>query len=442
MEKLQVEYVPIKELKEYKHNAKEHPEEQVEQIARSISVFGMNDPIAIDEDMTIIEGHGRLMAIKKLKKAGEYDEDSVPVIRLTHLTDQQKKAYILAHNKLTMNTGFDLDILNDELSRITDFDMSDFGFIDEVEEEKKELKEDNYEEPVPVIPKSKPGQIYKLGRHYLMCGDSTKEDDVRKLMNGEKANLFLTDPPYNVAIGNKTKELRKKLGTGIAHDDIEGDGDGKSDAQVGEELWKPAFKNAIDNSADDCACYITMPQGGTHMMMMMMMGEAGWQVKHELIWEKNIASFSMGRLDYDYQHEPILYGWNKSHNFYNNEYSVSLLKDIPENINDLTEEQAKKLLKKLLSAERQTSIFVEERPKANDLHPTMKPIPLFGKLIANSSKENDIVLDLFGGSGTTIIACEQLNRRCYMMEHDPKYVDVIVDRWERFTKRKAELITA
>lgn len=130
MEKLTVEYLPITELKEYKHNAKEHPEEQVEQIAKSILTFGMNDPIAIDEDGTIIEGHGRLMAIKKLKKAGEYEPDTVPVIRLTHLTDQQKKAYILAHNKLTMNTGFDTSILDEELDKITEFDMGDYGFVD------------------------------------------------------------------------------------------------------------------------------------------------------------------------------------------------------------------------------------------------------------------------------------------------------------------------
>jgi DNA modification methylase len=163
---------------------------------------------------------------------------------------------------------------------------------------------------------------------------------------------------------------------------------------------------------DDCALYVTMPQGGTHMMMMMMMiHEAGWQVKHELMWLKNQPTFSMNRLDYDYKHEPILYGWNKKHEFYGN-------------------------------GKFNKSVWEIDKPKKSNLHPTMKPIELIVNAIQNSSKDDDIVLDVFGGSGSTLIACEQTNRRCFMMELDPKYIDVIINRWETFTGQKAVKLNA
>ena len=450
MTDLKIEYLPIDELKEYKHNAKKHTAEQVEQIANSIREFGMNDPIAIDEDGVIIEGHGRLYAIRKLKQDGKYAEDTVPVIRLAHLTDQQKKAYILAHNKLTMNTGFDLDILNEELSDIIDFDMSDFGFIDEkkdVLEEEPDPEDDNFDGAVPTITRIKRGQIYRLGKHRLMCGDSTDADDVSALMDRERASLFLTDPPYNVAIGDKNRLLNKickengrPLKGGRIETNIDGDAGGKSAGEVGKDLWLPAFRNAFIHSADDCAVYVTMPQGVNHYEMAARVAEAGWTVKHELIWVKNIASFSMGRLDYDYQHEPILYGWKKRHNFYATDYKKSVIELIPEDIDNMTEDAAKSLLHLLLANET-TSVMRVDKPRVSDLHPTMKPIPLFGRLIKNSTLAGDIVLDLFGGSGTTIIAAEQLGRSAYVMESDPRYTQVIINRWEEYTGKKAELLT-
>lgn len=180
-----------------------------------------------------------------------------------------------------------------------------------------------------------------------------------------------------------------------------------TDEEIGETLWKPAFVNMRDVAKDCCNIYVTMPQGGSHMMMMMMMMiSAAWQVKHELIWVKNQPTFSMGRLDYDYQHEPICYGWNKSHIFYG-------------------------------KGEQNKSIWHYDKPRESKLHPTMKPIPLVCNAILNSSKRDDIILDAFGGSGTTLIACEQTGRKARLMEFDPKYVDVIIARWESFTNKKA-----
>lgn len=220
--------------------------------------------------------------------------------------------------------------------------------------------------------------------------------------------MILTDPPYNVAIGAKNRALQA-IGIAVSNTDDLVDDQGKTDEEVADSLWIPAFTNARAVANDCCSIYITMPQGGTHMMMMMAAHKAGWQVKHELIWEKNQPTFSMGRLDYDYKHEPICYGWNKSHKFYG----------------DKTDK----------------SILCFDRPRKSKEHPTMKPVELFAKLIQNSSKEGDIILDLFGGSGTTLIACEQLNRKCRMMEYDAHYCDVIIDRWEKFTGNKAEKIS-
>ena len=211
-----------------------------------------------------------------------------------------------------------------------------------------------------------------------------------------KANMIFTDPPYNVDYEGKTDEKLK-----IENDHFE------TDEEAGEKLWKPAFENMRSVSNDCCAYYLCMPQGGTHMMMMMMR-EAGWQVKHELIWEKQ--SIVLNRADYNYQHEPILYGWNKTHKFY-----------------------AKGKF-------HTTSIWKFDRPTKSKEHPTMKPIELICEALLNSSKENDVVLDVFGGSGSTLIACEQTNRKCRMMELDPHYCDVIIKRWETLTGQKADLI--
>lgn len=404
---MKLDYLSIDKITPYEKNARKHQDVDVDAIVKSIKEFGFNDPIGVwGEKNIIIEGHGRLQAAKKLGMK------EVPVIHLDDLTDEQRRAYTLAHNKTAELSMWDFEKLDEELSNILDIDMSDFGFdlsaVDILEEE-KEIIEDDYDVKPPKQPKSKLGDIYQLGRHRLMCGDSTNFDNVSALMGDEKADMIFTDPPYNVAIGSKNAFLNSVQPSARCAEDIAND-KGMTDEEIGETLWLPAFENMRAVADDCCSIYVTMPQGGTHMMMMMMMMmKAGWQVKHELMWEKNAPTFSMGRLDYDYQHEPICYGWNKKHIFYG-------------------------------KGEQNKSIWKYDKPRKCDLHPTMKPVPLVVNALLNSSKENDNILDAFGGSGTTIIACEQTKRNAFVMEYDPKYVDVIIDRWEQFTGEKAVLL--
>lgn len=405
---LQIEYLPVGDLKPYEKNAKKHPDEQVEHIANSIKEFGFRQPIVIDKNNIVVIGHGRLLAAQKLNLS------EVPCVRADDLTEAQINALRLADNK-TNESAWDFALLDAELEDLElVFDMSEFGFDVSETGSGAAAVEDDFDPDAPVEPKAKLGDIYKLGRHRLMCGDATSEDDVKRLMNGTRADMVFTDPPYNVAIGSKNADLNKickengrPLKGGRIEEDIAGD-KGMSDAEIGEQLWKPAFQNMADNAKDDCSIYVTMPQGGTHMMMMMM-ADASWQVKHELMWLKNQPTFSMGRLDYDYKHEPIMYGWKKTHNFYGKGQFTK-------------------------------SVWEIDKPQSSKLHPTMKPVELIVNAIYNSTKDGNSVLDCFGGSGSTLIACEQTNRTCYMMELDPHYIDVIIKRWEDFTGQKAELL--
>ena len=405
MPQLEIHELPIDELVEYENNAKLHPHEQVEQIANSISEFGFNSPVlAWHNDRgepEIVAGHGRLMAAKKLGM------EKLPVVFLDHMSEEQRRAYILVDNKLTMNSGFDDEILSMELSNIFDIDMSQFDFDIELDDEGDgEVEEDEVPEDAPSIVQK--GDVWQLGRHRLMCGDSTDPAVIDRLMDGVKADMVFTDPPYNVAVGSKNKVLNKQDGGSRNETEIAGD-KGLTDAEIGEQLWRPAFQNMADHAKDDCSIYVTMPQGGTHMMMMMMMADACWQVKHELMWLKNQPTFSIGRLDYDYKHEPIMYGWKKTHNFYGKGKFTK-------------------------------SVWEIDKPRESKLHPTMKPIELIANALENSTKENDCVLDVFGGSGSTLIACEQLNRKCYMCELDPHYCDIIIERWQNLTGETAQLV--
>ena len=403
---MQYETRKVADLIPYVNNARTHSDEQVTQLASSIKEFGFINPVIIDDHNGLIAGHGRLMAAKKLGL------DEVPVLIESHLNETQKKAYILADNKLALNAGWDADLLKVELSELKDLGFDNLDTIGFSEDEIKDILnteleavEDEGAGEIPEEPKTQRGDIWTLGEHRLMCGDSTSENDVKALMLEEKADLVFTDPPYNVAVGDKNKVLNQfqpsnRITENIANDKC------KTDEEISEKLWLPAFTNLYAYAKDECSIYVTMPQGGTHMMMMMMMHKACWNVKHELIWVKNSPTFSMGRLDYDYQHEPILYGWKKSHNFYG-------------------------------KGKYTKSIWTIDKPKKCDLHPTMKPIELIENALLNSSLEGHIVLDLFGGSGSTLIACEQLKRKCRMMELDEHYCDVILQRWQKLTGKEA-----
>lgn len=397
---MNIKEYPIKELIPYENNPRNN-KEAVEYVANSIREFGFKVPVVIDKDMVIVAGHTRLLAAEKLGL------ESVPCIVADDLTPDQIKAFRLADNKTGEFASWDFEKLEFELDELSDFDMEQFGFTFEDEDEDIQIIEDEAPE-VPDVPVSKIGDIWNLGEHRLICGDSTDPDVIDKLMDGVKADMVFTDPPYNVAIGSKNAFLNSIQKSDRCTEDIAND-KGMTDEEIGKTLWLPAFQRMRENAKDSCSIYVTMPQGGTHMMMMMMVAEAGWQVKHELMWRKNSPTFSMGRLDYDYQHEPILYGWNKTHQFHG-------------------------------KGSQNKSVWEYDKPRKCNLHPTMKPVELIANAILNSTIKGEIVMDLFGGSGSTLIACEQLNRKCYMAELDPHYCDVIIQRWENLTGKKAELL--
>lgn len=384
---MQVKTVSIDKIKPYENNPRNN-DDAVDAVANSIKEFGWQQPIVVDNGGVIIAGHTRYKAAKQLKLK------EVPIVVADNLTKEQVNAYRLADNKSGEFATWDDDELQEELDKILDIDMTDFGFDLETELEDDEVIDDDYEEEVPEEPKSKLGQVYQLGRHRLMCGDSTKPEDVKKLMNGVQADLLITDPPYNVNYEGK-QDSKMTI---------------KNDHQEADDFYKfllAAFTNAKDNMKAGAAFYIWYASSEAVNFNRSAV-DAGLSVRQELIWAKN--QMIIGRQDYQWQHEPCLYGWadNGSHSWY--------------------------------SDRKQATILNFDKPQRSDLHPTMKPIPLFDYQIKNSSKSGDIVLDLFGGSGTTLMACEQNGRNAYLMEFDPRYVDVIIDRWEKFTGNTAKLI--
>lgn len=392
----QIKEVPIGDVKPYENNPRDN-DGAVEATANSIKEFGWQQPIVVDKDMVIIAGHTRYKAAKKLGM------NEVPVVVADNLSPEQVKAYRLADNKTGELADWDMGLLDDELAEIADIDMSDFGFDLDIPDDGKEAQEDDFDEEVPEEPKSKLGQIYQLGRHRLMCGDSTKAEDVKKLVGGVQCDLLLTDPPYNVDYSSKDfggKDSKTRINNQIANDKMTPD-----------EFYKflfSAFSNAKDNLKSGASFYIWFSDLAT-VEFNNAANNSGLMVKETLIWEKN--NFVLGRQDYQHKHEPCLYGWVKggSHSWY--------------------------------SDRKQTTILNFDRPLNSNFHPTMKPVTLFDYQVKNSTKSGDTVLDLFGGSGTTIMACEQDGRNACVMEYDPKYVDVIIKRWEDFTGKKAELIS-
>lgn len=430
MNKLKIEYIPIDDIKTYENNAKLHPAEQIEQIKKSIQEFGFNDPIAIDENNVIIEGHGRYIACREL------GINEVPIIRLNELDEEHKRAYMLVHNKLTMNSDFDIDKLNLELDEIS-FDMSEYGFeIPEIEEEKEVVEVEVPE--VPEQPKSKLGDIYQLGKHRLMCGDSTDEQQVSNLLGGGTAQLIVTDPPYNVDLGNINKkklEFAPERYKGANTDSIENDV--MEDSEFIEFLSK-AFENANEHLDNGRSFYIWHSCTKQYEFETAMKN-VGWKLRQQLIWNKN--SCTLGMSDYQWKHEPCMYGWKDgaAHYFIDDRRQMSVIEDKID-IANMKKDDMKKLLKELIEPKVSTTIIDEDKPNKADLHPTMKPLKLIARLVKNSSRPEEAVLDMFGGSGSTLMVCEQLNRKCYTMEYEPKYVDAIINRWEQFTGQKAVLL--
>ena len=399
--RLKIEYVPLDKLKPYERNARKHGDTDIDAIAASIRRFGFKDPIGVWGKNIIVEGHGRLLAAKKLNLA------EVPIIRLDDLTDEERRMYALAHNKTAELSAWDFDTMDTELEELGEmFDVEKLGFEPVLtKEEQREIVED--EVPEKPQARAKTGDMWKLGGHRLICGDSSDPAVLERLMGGVKGDMVFTDPPYGVAIGSKNKTLQSVQKAGQIAEDIEGDTMSESALY---NMLKKVFINVRENCYPDASYYVTAPQGGSlGLMMMMMMKDAGLEVRHVLMWKKNSATFSIGRLDYDYQHEPIFYTWTESHHNYR-------------------------------GGEFRTTVWEVDKPRKCDLHPTMKPLKLIANALLDGTKEGMNVLDAFGGSGSTLIACEQLNRKCYMCEIDPHYCDVIIERWENLTGQKAERI--
>lgn len=386
---LEIVYLPVDSLTPYDKNARQHKEFDISVIKKSIEEFGFDDPIGVWSDKNIIvEGHGRLLAAKELGMT------EVPCIRLDHLTDEQRKAYALTHNRSAELSNWDLDTLDEELKALeAEFDLDALGFAEfKPEEEELDVHDDDFNEDdyLTENPESKLGDIYVLGRHRLICGDSTKRENVELLMNGEQADFILTDPPYNVDYVGKTAEALK-----IKNDK-------KTDTEFFDFLCK-AFINMAKVSKPGSNIFVFHSDSQeTNFRLALEKAGAKWHQTWQ--WIKN--SIVLGHGWAHYQNEPIWVGWIEGAAHYT-------------------------------TGDRSLSTVLEfDRPTRSLEHPTMKPLDLLGYLIKEGSKKGDLCVDLFGGSGSTLIACEEAGRSCYTAEIDPRYADVIVKRYLRWTGSK------
>jgi DNA modification methylase len=400
---MQIVQRKIEDLIPYVKNSRTHSEDQIAQIAASIKEFGWTNPVLIDGDNGIIAGHGRVMAARKLK----FKE--VPTIELKDLTETQKKAYIIADNRLALNAGWDNEMLTIELNDlladgfaldILGFDPKELSALLEPEVLEGLTDEDAVPD-VPDEPITKLGDIYILGKHRLMCGDSCSVNDMEKLCDGQLVDMWLTDPPYNVAVqGGNHANPERKNGLKILND--------KMPDEEFRQFLRDAYVTADLVMKPGAVFYIWHADSEGYNFRGAAK-DAGWVVRQCLIWKK--SSIVMGRQDYHWKHEPCLYGWKEGAGH-------------------------------LWATDRkQTTILEFDRPSRNGEHPTMKPVALFEYQMLNNTKGGDIVLDSFGGSGTTMLAAEKHGRYARLMELDPKYCDVIVKRWEDFTGKKATLLT-
>lgn len=396
---MKIETIKLPEIKPYLNNPRKN-DQAVDAVAESIQQCGYVAPIIVDENNVILAGHTRYKALKRLG----YTEADVVV--KAGLSEEQKRKYRLLDNKTNELAEWDYDLLEEELDGLDFGDLQlDWG----VGQKEPEVVEDNYTPEPPEEPKSKLGQVYQLGRHRLMCGDSTNPDDVEKLMNGELADMLLTDPPYNVNYEGSAGKIRN---------------DNMDDSSF-REFLRLAFFCAQKGMKPGAAFHIWHADSEGYNFRGACR-DVGLIVRQCLIWVKN--SLVLGRQDFQWQHEPCLYGENPLDEEEFDQHEPALY--------GWKGGAAHHWYKN----RKQTTVLQFDRPTASREHPTMKPVLLFNYEMLCNSKEGDIVLDLFAGSGTTIIAAEQNGRTAYCMEYDPKYVDVIIDRWEKLTGEKAVLL--
>jgi DNA modification methylase len=394
-----IELWSIDRLRPYERNPRTHSDEQVDQIAASMVEFGWTNPVLVDEQGGILAGHGRLLAARKLGLA------EVPVIRFEHLSEAQKRAYLIADNQLALQAGWSEELLAAELAWLRDerFDLDLIGFdASELErwltladgESGSDDAEDEVPEP-PVDPVSKPGDLWVLGNHRLLCGDATVLADVERVLDGRLADMTFCDPPYNVDYANSPKDRLRGKHRPIMNDNLGG---------TFEAFLYDACVNIL--SVTKGAVYVCMSSSELDTLQRAFRA-AGGRWSTFVIWAKN--TFTLGRADYQRQYEPMLYGWKDGADHY------------------------------WCGARDQGDVWFFDKPAKNDLHPTMKPVALVERALRNSSKSRDIVLDPFGGSGSTLIACEKTGRQARLIELDPKYGDVIVQRWLEFAGGTAVL---
>lgn len=408
MSNLKIEYVSKDQLKPYAKNAKLHTDDQVEQIKRSIEEFGFNDPIAVWHEDEIIEGHGRLLAVMEMPEI-----ETVPIIRLDDLTDEQRRAYMLVHNKLTMNTDFDFELLDSELGDILDIDMSEFGFDIEIEEEDPiEAVEDNYE-PIDVESRCKTGDVWQLGKHRLICGDSTDINVFEKLLDGGKADICITSPPYNA--GHMDVNLSAERGGGVQKGTQKkyiNDDDTQTDAEYFDFLC--ANLDALLSYCNEVFYNIGVGAGSKKAIAELLYHYQD-QFKDLMYWKKeNPMPVIVESVISSAVELIICLGSNGSRSF--NAFNDRLFHGVIEGLSASTTN------------------------KYADVHKATFPVYFPSEVISRFTKKDGTVVDCFGGTGTTMIACEQLNRKCYMIELEPLYCDIILQRWENFTGQKAVLI--
>jgi DNA modification methylase len=427
--KLQITYLKTNDLLPYAGNSRTHSDEQVNQIAASIKEFGFAAPICVAEG-TILAGHGRVMAARKLGL------EEVPTVDLSHLTPAQRRQYVVADNKLALNAGWDEEMLAAEIALMAEegSDLDVLGFtadeLAELREETQGLTEPDEAPSVPAMAASVLGDVWVMGNHRVMCGSSTEVSSVEKLMAGEKAALWITDPPYNVAYEGGT-------GLTIKNDDMD-------DASF--RAFLVAAYGAADAVMNEGAVFYVWHADSEGFNFRGSAQDVGWKVRQCLIWVK--SSLVMGRQDYQWKHEPCLYGWKEgAAHYWGSDRKQTTVRESAEQIIQQNEDGSLQLSVgsrnlrihgiEMMVEDLAGSVIRIEKPSRNAEHPTMKPVELFAYQIGNSSKVGGIVLDSFGGSGTTAIACEQLGRSARLMELDPKYVDVIVTRWQNFTGKQA-----